>query len=132
MKKTALLLAIGAMALASLVPGAASARAQEGGPHVIDPIFALTLTEDINDHDFAAVLDHFAPGGTVTFDNSLFGAANTVLTAREYANRQRAGSPDVPTDIKLEIVDRSMQIAPTSASWTWRETAGYLRGINVD
>jgi hypothetical protein len=132
MKKTVLTLAVGALALASLGAGAHQARAQESGPDVIDPIFALTLTEDINRHDVAAVLDHFAPGGTVTFDNSLFGAANTVLTAREYADRQRADSPDVPTDIKLEIVDRSMQIGATSASWTWRETAGFLRELNVD
>ena len=132
MKKAVTTLAVGALALASLGVGSPRASAQESGPDVIDPIFALTLTEDINRHDVAAVLDHFAPGGTVTLDNSLFGAANTVLTARVYADRQRADSPDVPTDIKLEIVDRSMQIGPTRASWTWRETAGFLRDVNVD
>ncbi len=132
MKKTAIMLAVGALAFASLGPGAPSARAQGTGPAAIDPIFVLTLTEAINGREPAAVLEHFAPGGTVEFDNSVFGTANKTMTAREYADRQRADSPDVPTDIKLEIVDGSLQISAASASWTWRHTAGFLREVNVD
>lgn len=132
MRKTAYLLAVGAMALASIGLGVSPTRAQESGPDAIDPVYALTLTEAINGRAPAAVLEHFAPGGTVTFDNSLFGAASQTFTAREYADRHSADAPDVPVDIKLEIVDRSMQISATSASWTWRETAGFLRDVNVD
>jgi hypothetical protein len=132
MKKTVIMLAVAAVAPALLGLGVSPARAQESGPDVIDPIFALTLTEAINGRKPAAVLDHFAPGGTVVFDNAVFGTPNTTLTAKEYADRQSAGAPDVPTDTSLAIVDQSMQISAASASWTWRQTSGYLKGVNVD
>ncbi|MDQ5823059.1 MAG: hypothetical protein M3441_02480 [Chloroflexota bacterium] len=121
-----------ALALTWLGLGASGARAQAPGPDAIDPIYALTLTEAINNQDAAAVLDHFVKGGSVTFDTSVFDAANRTLTAAEYADRQRPDQPDVPTDIHLEIVDRSLQIGATTATWTWRETAGFLKDLNVD
>ncbi len=121
-----------ALALTWLGLGASGARAQATGPDVIDPIYALTLTEAINNKDAAAVLDHFVKGGSVTFDISVFDTANRTLTAAEYADRQRPDQPDVPTDISLEIVDRSLQIGTTTATWTWRETAGFLKDLNVD
>ncbi|HEX8600116.1 MAG TPA: hypothetical protein VF952_16560 [Chloroflexia bacterium] len=121
-----------ALALTWLGLGAPGARAQATGPDAIDPIYALTLTEAINNHEAAAVLDHFVKGGSVTFDTSVFDTNNRTLTAAEYADRQRPDQPDVPTDIRLEIVDRSLQIDATTATWTWRETAGFLKDLNVD
>ncbi|HET6260923.1 MAG TPA: hypothetical protein VFG99_01635, partial [Chloroflexia bacterium] len=132
MKKLALIVAATALALAGFGPGASSARAQGTGPDAIDPIYALSLTEAINDHNPNLVREHFVQGGTVVFDNSLFGIPNMTMTAAEYATRQRPDQPDVPTDIHLEIVDRSLQIGATTATWTWRETAGYLTDIKVD
>ena len=132
MKKLALIVAAAAVVLAGFGTGASSARAQATGPDAIDPIYALSLTEAINNHNAALVLEHFVKGGTVVFDNSMFGLPNKTLTAAEYAARQRADEPDVPTDIHLEITDRSLEINATSATWLWRETAGFLGDINVD
>ncbi|HEX8217695.1 MAG TPA: hypothetical protein VF914_00635 [Chloroflexia bacterium] len=132
MKKLALIVAAAAVVLAGVGTGASSARAQATGPDAIDPIYALSLTEAINNHNAALVLEHFVKGGTVVFDNSMFGLPNKTLTAAEYAARQRADEPDVPTDIHLEITDRSLEINATSATWLWRETAGFLGDINVD
>lgn len=90
------------------------------------------LTEAINNHNPDAVLRHFADGGTVTLDSLVFDVAPVSLTAAEYAARQSADQPDVPTDIRIETVQGSLQVGATRASWTWRETAGFLKDMNID
>lgn len=109
-----------------------SARAQATGPDAIDPIYALSLTEAINNRDPDLVLEHFVAGGTVTFDNSGFAVPNETIPAAEYAARHRPNNPDIPADVRLEIVDGSLQISSTSARWTWRQTASFLRSLDID
>jgi|GEM_PF-6379945 len=130
MKRIALIFAIAALATAWLAP--AQARAQATNEDSIDPIFALTFTEAINNHDSASVLQHFVEDGRVVFENSRFGLPSKTMTASEYAARQRPNQPDVPTDIQIELVDGSVQIDGSRASWIWRETAGFLKDVNVD
>src|SRR4028119_1773276 len=103
MKKSALIATIAAISVSWLGSGASAARAQ--GNDAIDPIYALSLPEAINDKKPGAVLEHFVSGATVVFDNTAFGTPNRTLTAAEYAARQDPNEPDVPTDIHLEIVD---------------------------
>src|SRR5688500_13880940 len=113
MKKTAkvraFLLVAAAMALTWISLGTPSIHAQSEGPDAIDPTFALTFTEAINNHNSGGVLQHFAQGGDVVFDNSVFGIPSQTITAAEYAARQSPNRPDVPTDIRLEIVDGCLQ-----------------------
>jgi hypothetical protein len=137
MKKTALLLAVSTLALTWLAPTApilpaAHARAQVTNEDSIDPIFALTFTEAINNHNPDGVLQHFVEDGRVVFENSMFGLPSKTMAASEYAARQRPNQPDVPTDIHIEIVDGSVQIDGSRASWIWRETAGFLKDMKVD
>jgi hypothetical protein len=137
MTRIALLLALAAIALTWLELGAppplhAHARAQATGPDAIDPALPLALTEAINNHNPNAVQGPFVQGATVVFDNSMFGIPNTTLTHAQYAARQRPDQPDVPADIRLEVVDGSVQIGATRATWAWKETAGFLKDINVD
>lgn len=119
-------------AIALLWVDATSARAQATGPDAIDPIYALSLTEAINNRDPDLVLEHFVAGGTVTFDNSAFAVPNETIPAAEYAARHRPNNPDIPADVRLEIVDGSLQISSTSARWTWRQTASFLRSLDID
>ena len=136
MKKTAkerdFLLVVVAIALAWLALGTPSTQAQSEGSDAIDPAFTLSFTDVINNHNSTGVLQHFVQGADVMFDNSVFGIQSQTMSADEYAARQRPNQPDVPTDIRLEVVDGSLQINATSATWTWRETAGFLKGMNVD
>ncbi|MDQ3928134.1 MAG: hypothetical protein M3328_03190, partial [Chloroflexota bacterium] len=127
MKKLGLFVAIAAMVMTWIGGGASSPQAQE-----IDPTMVDGLTEAVNNHNPDAVLVHFAGGGMVVLDSAVFDVAPMTLTAGEYAARQRPNQPDVPTDIHIEAVQGSLQIGATRASWTWRETAGFLKDINVD
>lgn len=111
---------------------AASARAQATGADAIDPIQALSLSEAINNRNPDLVLEHFVAGGTVTFDNSAFAIPNETITAAEYAARYRPNNPDIPADVRFEIVEGSLQISSTGARWTWRQTASFLRDLRID
>jgi hypothetical protein len=132
MRKIALLLAMAALTPAWLGLGTSAAQAQATGKDAIDPALPLALTVAINNHDPGAVEGPFVQGATVVFDNSIFGTPSTTMTPAQYAARQRPNQPDVPADIRLDVVDGSVQIGATRASWTWRETAGFLNDIKVD
>jgi hypothetical protein len=118
--------------IALLWVDATSTKAQATTPDAIDPIYALSLTEAINNRNPDLVLEHFVAGGTVTFDNSGFSVPNETITAAEYAARYRPNDPDIPADVRLEIVDGSLQISATGATWTWRQTASFLRDLDID
>jgi hypothetical protein len=132
MKKLGLILAVAAVVLTGFGASASPSRAHAQGADAIDAVYPLSLTEVINNRNPDAVLRHFVDGATVTFDISVFGAPNKTITAAQYAARQDPNQPDVPTDIRLEVVDGSQRISATRATWTWRETAGFLRDVNTD
>lgn len=132
MDKITLWLGVVVAMIALSLLDAASARAQTTTPDTIDPVYPLSLTEAINNRNPDLVLEHFVAGGTVTFDNSAFSVPNETITAAEYAARHRPNNPDIPADIRLEIVDGSLQISPTAARWTWRQTASFLRDLDID
>jgi hypothetical protein len=132
MKKLGLILAVAALLLAGFGASASPSRAQAQGADAIDAVYPLSLTEVINSRNPDAVLRHFVDGATVTFDISVFGAPNKTITAAQYAARQDPNEADVPADIRLEVVDGSQRISATRATWTWRETAGFLRDVNTD
>lgn len=127
MKKLSLFAAVAALVLAFMGTNAASARIQELDPAMIDGI-----TEAINKRDPEGVLAHFAPGGTVIFDNSAFKVPNEVITAAEYVSRFQPGNPDVPADVLIEVAPNSVRISGDRASWKWRQTAGFLRDMGID
>jgi hypothetical protein len=134
MKKLGLILAVTALLLTGFGAGASPSRAhaQDAGADAIDAVYPLSLTEAINNRNPDVVLQHFVDGGTVTFDNSAFSIPNETISAAQYAARQRPNNPEVPADLRLEVVDGSLQISATRATWTWRQTADFLRDLNVD
>ncbi|HYP39572.1 MAG TPA: hypothetical protein VEX13_04360, partial [Chloroflexia bacterium] len=127
-------LAVAAVVLTGFGASASPSRAQAqgAGADAIDAVYPLSLTEVINNRNPDVVLRHFVDGATVTFDNSVFGVPNKTMTAAQYAERQDSNQPDVPTDIRLEVVDGSQRTSATRATWLWRETAGFLRDVNTD
>ncbi|HET6262654.1 MAG TPA: hypothetical protein VFG99_10520 [Chloroflexia bacterium] len=132
MKKLGLILAVAALLLTGFGAGASPSRAQALGADAIDAVYPLSLTEAINNRNPDVVLQHFVDGATVTFDNSAFSIPDETIPAAQYAARQRPNNPDVPADLRLEVVDGSLQISATLATWTWRQTAGFLRDLNID
>jgi hypothetical protein len=133
MKKLTLFIIALALAYTSLVSASlAGATARSAYAQEIDPAMIDGLTEAINNRNSAAVLGHFAPDATITFDNSSFNVPNNTITVAEYAARFRADNPDVPADVRMEVVASSAQISPTGATWTWRQTAGFLRDMGID
>jgi hypothetical protein len=126
MRKIAIFAAATLVTLASLGTSLSQAHAQAIGPTMID-----SLTEGINSRQPGVVLDVFASGGTVTFDNSPFGVPDQTISAAEYAARFTPSNPDVPADVQMQVAPGSVNITENGATWTWRQSANFLLAADI-
>ena len=115
------------VALAALVLGTCvSASAQAGDPVSL----ANDLTAAFNARNAGAMLDLFTLEGTVTF--AVQGTATEVISARDWASRlESATSTEIPPDLRMSVVG-SPVVAGDRLTWTWRQTASFIREFGVE